>query len=603
MKKFPIILLLIHSLFQLTAQINEKVQLANEYYQQGDYEKASELFEDLKDNKQAIPLIHSNYFELLLINAEFKEAEKYLNNIIRLFPSNLQFKSNMLSLYKTSGQIQKKEKYMEYLMESYNKSKYQLNMVAQNLVSQQLLDEAIQFIEEARKIADDPYAFSLDMAGIYRMKNNKKLMTNEYLNYARSNPINVNYVKNIFQNILREDDDLDYLEQSLISKVQQEPGNYLFADLLIWVELQRKNFYGAFVQARSLDKKKNTKGDECMRIGQIAINNKSWDEAIEIFEYISDTYKDTYNYAIAKRYLIRAKEQKIKTTYPVSKEEIVNLIEDYDNLISQIGENQISLEAKRNKALLYAFYLDQKDSAIFLLRQVIDNPRSSPQLISRAKLDLGDIYLLEDKPWESTLLYSQVEKSNKESQIGYDAKLRNARLNYYTGNFELAKSHLDILKLATTREISNDAIALSLLISNNTLFDTTKEVMQEFANIELLIYQNKQDEAISRLISLQAKNPTHPITDEVYLLLSKLYQQKGQFEMAVSYLDKILETYSKDILADDALFKKAEIYEKDLKSTQQAIDLYTDFLVKFPGSLYAAEARKNIRDLRGDFVN
>ena len=108
MKKFPIILLLIHSLFQLTAQINEKVQLANEYYQQGDYEKASELFEDLKDNKQAIPLIHSNYFELLLINAEFKEAEKYLNNIIRLFPSNLQFKSNMLSLYKTSGQIQKK---------------------------------------------------------------------------------------------------------------------------------------------------------------------------------------------------------------------------------------------------------------------------------------------------------------------------------------------------------------------------------------------------------------------------------------------------------------------------------------------------------------
>ena len=603
MKKFSIILLLTYCVLELTAQINEKVQLANEYYQQGDYEKASELFEDLKNNKQAIPLIHSNYFELLLFNAEYKEAEKYLNNIIRLFPSNLQYKSNMLSLYKASGEKQKKEKYMEYLMESYNKSKYQLNMVAQNLVSQQLLDEAIQFIEEARKVADDPYAFSLDMAGIYRMKNNKKLMTNEYLNYARSNPVNVNYVKNIFQNILREEDDLDYLEQSLISKVQQEPGNYLFADLLIWVELQRKNFYGAFIQARSLDKKKNTKGDECIRIGQIAINNKSWDDAIEIFEYISNTYKDTYNYAIAKRYLIRAKEQKIKTTYPVSKEEIVNLIEDYDNLIDQIGENQISLEAIRNKALLYAFYLDQKDSAIFLLRQVIDNPRSSPQLVSRAKLDLGDIYLLENKPWESTLLYSQVEKSNKESQIGYDAKLRNARLNYYTGNFELAKSHLDILKLATTREISNDAIALSLLISNNTLFDSTREVMQEFANIELLIYQNKQDEAIGRLISLQGKNPSHPITDEIYLLLSKLYEQKGQFEMAIKYLDKILETYSNDILADDALFRKAEIYEKNLKFSQQAIDLYTDFLVKFPGSLYAAQARRNIRDLRGDFVN
>ncbi len=606
MKNLKYIIYLISILLSFTwamAQPNERAQLANEYYQQGEYEKARELFTDLEDNKNSIPIIHSNYFELLLVEKDFKKAEKYIKQVLKLYPGNLQYESNVIALYQASGETDKKQAYMQDLMERYGESQFQLNLIAQNLVSQQLLDDAILFIKEARKTSGNPYSFSLDMAGIYRMKNDKPAMTNEYINYAKENPLNINYVKNIFQNILKEDDDLDYLEQSLIKKIQSEPNNYLYADLLIWVELQRKNFYGAFIQARSLDKKRNSQGDESMRIGQIAMDNGAWDDAIRIFDYVSETFRDSYNYAISKRYTIRAKESKIKNTFPVERTEIRNLISDYDNLIKEIGLNHISLEAQRNKALLHAFYLDEKDSAIFILQKVINNPRSSPYLISRAKIDLGDIYLLNGIPWESTLLYSQVEKSNKESPIGYEAKLRNAKLNYYTGNFSLAQSHLDILKLATTREISNDAIDLSLLIKNNTVFDSSEKIMQSFANIELMIFQNQIDPSITSLIQLIEKNPNHPIVDEAYWRLASLYKQKGQFESAINYLNKILELFPLDILADDAMYEKGIIYQDHLGKDDLAIQTFQEFLKEYPGSLYAAESRKRIREIRGDLIN
>ncbi|XOV92589.1 MAG: tetratricopeptide repeat protein [Bacteroidota bacterium] len=603
MKRFSFILFSSLSFHLIIGQPNEKAQLANEYYQQGQYEKARELYDDLSDKKNSIPIIHSNYFELLLVEKDFKTAEKYLKQVLKLYPGNLQYESNVVALYQASGQKSEKEDYIKHLLEAYQQSQFQLNLIAQNLVSQQLLDDAILFIKEARKVSGNPYAFSLDMAGIYRIKNDKQSMTNEYINYAKENPLNINYVKNIFQNILKEDDDLDFLEQSLIKKIQSEPNNYLYSDLLIWVELQRKNFYGAFVQARSLDKKRNSQGDECMRIGQIAMDNEAWDDAIQIFEYVSEAFRDSYNYAISKRYTIRAKESKIKNTFPVNKAEIRNLIADYDNLIKEIGMNHISLEAQRNKALLHAFYLDENDSAIFILQNVINNPRSSPFLISRAKIDLGDIYLLNGVPWESTLLYSQVEKSNKESPIGYEAKLRNAKLNYYTGNFSLAQSHLDILKLATTREISNDAIDLSLLIKNNTVFDSSEKIMQQFANIELMIFQNKIDKSITTLIQLIKQNPSHPIVDEAYWQLASLYKQKGQFENAIGYLNKILELFPQDILADDAMYEKGLIYQDHLKNDDLAIQTFQDFLISHPGSLYAAEARKRIRKIRGDLIN
>src|SRR5690606_10873898 len=272
-----------------------------------------------------------------------------------------------------------------------------------------------------------------------------------------------------------------------------------FNELLIWVNMQLKDFYGAFIQARAIDKRAKEGGKRLLDIGIMALHNKDYDNSETIFQYVIQTYNEGFNYEVARRYLIKAREELVKSTYPVNIAQIKNLIQDYDALIQDLPLSLVSLEAMKSKALLHAFYLDEKDSAINLLHKIIDTPRADPELVANAKLDLGDIYLLLNQPWESTLLYGQVEKSAKETQIGHTAKLKNAKLSYYKGDFELAQSHLDVLKLATSREISNDAISLSLLIQDNITFDTTEEAMRDYALVDLILFQNKKQQALDHL--------------------------------------------------------------------------------------------------------
>lgn len=598
-----ILILLILPLNIIMAQSHEDIELANEYYQQGDLEKAKILYQELAQNPYNVQLIATNYLTLLKSTAEFSEAEKFLTNAIRRFPSNIQFQSNLAGVYAESGDLGKLDKYITDLRKESRSNPFQLSILAQYLANEQLYEQALLFFQDSREVRNNPTVHALEMASIYRMINDKSSMIEEYLNYASDSPNRLSYIKNLLQSFIQEEEELDELENTLIRKMQENPEDTKFAELLLWVELQRKNFYGAFIQARAVDKRNDQPGDRSMDIGRIALENNAYEDAAEIFAYVAKQYPSSRNYQYARRLWMEAKEQKIKNTYPVSQEDIRDLANQYQLLYNELYPSQTSFDALRSKALLHAFYLDEIDVAAQYLNQLVQSSRAGMQLISQSKLDLGDIYLLKGEPWEATLLYSQVEKAYKSHELGYDAKLRNARLHYFTGNFALAKGHLDILKKNTTREISNDAISLGMLITDNTALDTTDAVMQEFANIELLIFQNKKAQANQRLSEMLDQYMHHSITDEIFWLKSKLELEAGNTQSAIDYLDKILASYSYDILADDAAFKKAEIVEQQLKDVEQAKTLYQQFLIEYPGSMYAAEARKRFRQLRGDFIN
>ncbi len=178
--------------------------------------------------------------------------------------------------------------------------------------------------------------------------------------------------------------------------------------------------------------------------------------------------------------------------------------------------------------------------------------------------------------------------------LGYEAKLRNAKLWYFSGEFRLAQEHLDILKQATTREIANDAMELSMRIKENTTFDSTGAALKEYASIELLIYQNRLEDALSKLENFSSARNSPGILDDVYWLEANLLMKQGKFADAITKLQKILDEFGSDILADDAFFLQGDIYEHQLKNKDKAMEIYREFLNKYPGSVYAAEQEKDL---------
>ena len=595
--------------FSVSAQNHADIQLANEYLVKGDKKKAIDLYKDLSRSEANIPLIHNNYLNLMIDMGAFDEALDYLKRIMRRDPENVQYKLDVGLVYVRSGEVGKADRHFKELSGQLKSNMQLAKMMSDYLAARSLSEYSIMALNECRNYLGNPYLFCLELAMLYRIQGQQDKMVQEYLSYVTQSSANIQYVKNVMQALLTKPEELESLERLLYDKVQQSPDVEVYSDLLIWVTMQQKNFYASFIQARAYDKRYKREGEKSLEVARVALDNDDYDNASRIYRYVIKEYRGTSNHLLARLGLIRTREARVKQTFPVNEDSVQVLIDDYEEFITEYPSNPNSLEAARNQALLYANFLDKKDSAIEILNELVNNTRATLYLKSKAKLDLGDIYLLKGEPWESTLLYSQVEKTQKENPVGYEAKLKNAKLSYFKGNFRLAQEHLDILKEATTREISNDAMDLSMRIKENIAFDSVGEALKQYALVELLLYQNKIDSALRKISNLKQgiseggafSNQT--ILDDVYWLEANIRMKRGEFAESIALLEKILVEYPDDVLADDAFFLQGEIYERQVNDKDKAMEIYREFLTKFPGSVFAAEARKRFRTLRGDFAN
>ncbi len=591
----------------VNAQTNDPVQIANEYYNQGEFEKAKKEFQRLAKNRRNIPRIHDTYFRLLLTTEDYDDAEKYLKNIIKDNAGYFKYEIDLGVLYRAKNENEKANKLLDEIVKkvtdkaAVDKKSNETRYLAQLLFENNFREKALNAYVIGRNALGQEDLFSLDLASIYRLMNKKQPMIKEYLNFSKNQPQNLNYVKNSLQRYLPDPEDLDTLEITLYDFIQKEAGNSTYNDLLVWTHLQQKNFPAALRQARALDKRLTNNGDNIMNVGMIAYRNADYKTSKKAFSYIINEFPESPSRRLASRYILLSEEEVLKGTYPVDPIAIKDLIRRYEVFISESRDVFSIMESQRRIALLQAFQLNEIDKAIETLTNMLSQQVGRHSVVAEAKMDLADIYLLNQEPWESILLYGQVERMFKDEPLGYMAKLKSAKLSYFKGDFELAQSNLDILKLATSREIANDALDLSILIKNNTVFDSTDVVMQEYANIELMLFQNQKEEALVAMDSMLVKYNYHSIVDEVLYLQAQTEMELGHFDKAIVSLDKINEAHYFEILGDDALFLMGTIYQENLKDEETAMTLYNDLLNKFPGSIYVSESRTRFRELRGDF--
>jgi tetratricopeptide (TPR) repeat protein len=575
--------------------------LADEYYKAGEYEKAAnEYVKLLKTEVTWTRLVR--YVTSLEKSNKTEEALKYLRKQVRSDEPN-QFYYEVLTgqIATQQGDTTLANSQYAAAIKSGKSSVAKLEKLAVAFNEARETRWAIKSLETARTLSKDPTSYSEDLMTLYRAAGQTEKAIDEIIMTSKQADKKETVLATLQGYLNTKDEPL--VEKALYAKIQQEPNELAYNELLIWYFVQKQKFSRALLQEKATDKRLKLNGSRIYDLGMLAMNNKEYKTAAEAFEYISTTYPQGQLYPFARRLVISAREEEVKNTYPIDKVEIRKLIGDYQRMLQEIGTNSKTLEALRSTANLYGNYLDSKDTALTVLDLAIDLGKTDKNFVDRCKLDKGDIYLLKGEPWESTLLYSQVEKSQKEELLGYEAKLKNAKLHYYKGEFTVAKDLLDVLKLATSREIANDAEQLSLLIVDNTGMDSTEAAMREYASIDLLLLQNKMDEAVDSLNRMLKTYTDHTILDEVLWLRANTYLKQGKNAEALDDLKKIISTYPNDILGDDAQFTQGKIYEERLKDKQAAMDAYQKVLTQYPGSIYGAEARKRFRTLRGDTVN
>ena len=572
--------------------------LAKEYVRKGEHEKAAFLFSKMPADAQTSTGILPDYLMALQSLKRYKDAEKLVKRAIRQYPEEVSYGVALGILYTAAGDEDAAARQYGKLVNQLTTA--QVLPVAAEFSRRNLPDWAEKTYLRGRELTKNEAEYGPQLVQLYTQSGNTGKLMAETLRLVQDDEQQLPFVRNMLQNSLQEEKDFDALEKQLLTNVQKYPDQGVYSELLLWLQVQRRDFSGALVQAKALDRRGRTEGARVMDLAAIAQYNKDYESAIGGYEYVLREYKGGPFYATARQHLVQTREAQVRAVYPVDPAKIRSLLDEYQQGLTELGRTPQTASILRSMAVLHAFQLDEKEKAVVLLQQVIEMPRANLNVVDEAKINLADIFLLRGEPWEATLLYSQVEKSHKDSPLGYEAKLRNARLSYFAGDFKLAKSHLDILKEATTREIANDAMQLSLLITDNTAMDTAGVALRKYAAVEQLIFQNKIPEALRGLDALLLTYPGHALQDDAWFLKAQLQRRTGDHRAAVATLEKITANPKYDVLSDDALFLLASIQEENLQDKEQAKTLFNQLLVKYPGSIYVAEARKRFRKMRGD---
>ena len=587
-------------------------QLAKKYYLDSDYEKAALYYEKIFKESEHRLKIYENYKSTFIELNKFKEAEKLIKTLIKENPNKLKFLVDLGVIYGLVDRSDKKNQVFDKAIEQIIKETSYDNAFDLGLAFEKIgnLEKALEvYLNFESKNLLNPFAFHSKIALIY----NKTGKTNKMINtFFEMLDFNNKFLQNVqnglvnsidFQNNLKEK---EILRQSIIEKIQANPKKIVYIELLAWFYMLNNDYENAYTQIKALDKKLNKNGSKLLELGNTALNNQDFKVAIKCFDDVVLKSNSLEYKFEAKNKKLFALKSKILYGNKIIQEELEELKANYLLILSQLNnsKNVYNNSLRKYNLLLdlseiEAFYLGNISSAKQHLNNAILIPRLKEKQKGNAKLKLANILVLEDNIWEASLMYLQIEKQFKDDQLGHLAKFKNAQVYYFSGEYDWCQAQLKVLKASTSKLIANDALELSVLISDNYNMDTSEVAMKLFSYADMLTFQQQFSKANILYDSILKNFKNHSLNDEIIFRKAKINLKQHNYQKAVEHFKLLIDNYPNSILLDNSLFLIASIYEEKIKDFDQAKKYFKTILFDHKGSLYAAESRKRFRKLAG----
>lgn len=596
--RYTLLCVLLFSGLSAFSQRSRDEALAESYLIQGEYEKAASLYTELWEKNNHTDEYYRQLFQCYQKQSQWEPLIKVIRRQIRYQEENPVYVADLIYAYSLSGQAEEQKAAAEKWIKSLPKKEGYLLQAGLRLENFKLFELANQVYEKGQLLLNDKKLFVWEIAVNQLRLGNSAKGCNLLTIYLDENPSKTQRVRNLLQD--GPASWMEEMERQLYPKIQREAKDPVFSEFLIWIFVQRKDFASALTQAKALDRRYGEEGTRIMEIGYLAKEENRFAEAAQAFDVVVKKGMNNPYYQTARMEQLNCRKEQIARDIAPSPADLLLLKSDYSQFIAETGKNAQNAQTLREFADLIGFYLKQTDSAVLFCEEILRMPGLSRENRNKTKLSLGDFYLMTEDPWNATLLYSQVDKEEQDSELGEEARYKNAYLSYVQGDFEWAQTQLQVLKSSTSELISNDAIQLSVFILDNSGLDTIFTPLEMYARAELLLFQKKEDEALSILDSIRFLYPAHVLWDDMNYLEAKIRIRRSQYEQAVPLLEDILKNYKEDLRGDDAAFLLGEIYERYLTDKEKAKQYYQQILDQYPGSLLIIDARKRFRILRGD---
>jgi tetratricopeptide (TPR) repeat protein len=570
-------------------------QLALKYFQNQDYDKAATIYEKLyretgyKNNRDY-------YIRCLTELKDYETAETFLKKELKKNKTDFYINIDLGMVYFNTNRFKEATTEFDKVVNVVKNNNNNVQAAAGTFMMYRQFDYAEKVYLAGEKTLN--VDFNMELGNLFYSQRDYERMMKAYLDNLENNPQSLTQIQARLQYTFANDIDQSFdsiVETIILERIQESPQNNSFNKLLIWQYTQTGRYKVALTQLIAIDKRTKSNELDILEFGVLLYNNNQYDLAMEAFDYLMQKGKENSIYNSAYIEYLNVLYAKTTAQLAPSKEELIKLE-------SMLAESLNFILRKESYSVVYAlanikaFYLNEYSEAIDLLTKCITERRFLPEQESYIKLLLGDIYFLNSNPWDAILVYAQVEKSDIENPIGHEARFKKAKLAYYTGQFKWAQAQLDVLKSSTSKLIANDAMELSIFITDNYNLDTSEIAMQIFSRADFYIFSKQYNKAFSSLDSLLVLYPTHSLKDDVLFKKATIFEATNNLVKACEFYNEVATDYSFDILADNSLFRYAILQEK-LRNFENAKTAYFKLIADYPGSIFTVEARKNLRKI------
>ncbi len=578
---------------------SQEGKLAKQYMDQGNYEKAVLYFEKLYEK---YPLNTSHLFSLTYCYQQLEEYEKAEKALLSSI-ENTRINTPLLYIelgynYMLKGNEKEAEKNYKIALSAINENASYAYAIGNAFKKKSILDYAVKSFKTGMELNPD-LNFNYDLAYIYGELGDMESMYSTYLDLIAHQD---SYLGNVQRNIGRfisdqsTSENNQLLRKLLLKRAQTDP-NITWNQFLSWLFIQQKQYESAFTQEKAIFKRAEEPSlERIVDLGLIAMEDDDMETARKIFSYIIETTNNPELVIQSHLYII---DIELGEETANKKNDVE---EKFASLLNEFGYTAETINLQIAYANFLAFHKGENKKAEDLLKTIL-NKSLNRYDEANVKMALGDILVYNEKFNQALIYYSQIQKLLKNDVIAQTARFKVAQTSFYKGDFDWAENQLKVLKASTSQLIANDALELKLLISDNSLEDSTQTALKIYAKADLLSYQKKNDEAIELLNEILINHKGESIEDEALLKQARLLEKKKKYDEARLNYIKIIEFFGTGILADDAIFNLAELYNDHLNDPDKAKELYEKIIFNHSDSIYFVEARKKYRMLRGDAIN
>lgn len=609
MKLLLIKILFIQSLILAQSQdpfeINQYM-LAENYEQSGNLQKALEIIENLFQKNPDNPNYFNKLYNLYINTKKYETAIRFLELRIKSYPEDPSLYGMLGAVYYLMGDIKNAKFYWDSPIKKNPSNPFLYRIITNYAIEKRAFEIAIDYLETAKKISNDPTIFAIDLGELYLITMQYEKAIKEYCELLLRNITMQTFVDNKIFSYANKPDFLDIASE--IVKGYENKGT-VFKYLLAKLYSEKREFNKAFDLYKKIEKEQPTSNQQLLNFANFLINENEFEIAKEVFEY---TYNNSDNQAIkssAKLGLAKTLEAILWRDFnnqndiwknyfnPKYSSELQTnkTIAAFQDVINLFKHSDVAIESMYSIGRINFYISNNLKTAEEYFLEIVNNYPTS-RFAGKSYLELGLIAINKNDFNQAKEYFQKVESSlsiNDEEKLSANFYL--SKLFALDGNFLVASEKLKKITINVKNDYTNDALEFSLLlnISKNDSINLIK-----FTKAEMLLIQRKYNEAQSLFDEISQIQQSLIFQPFCSIKSAAIDIALNNYDKAIEKLDKIYEAKEKNIFSDKALYLKARIFQYALKDDQKAIENYQKILIEFPKSIYLDESRDCIIRLK-----